>query len=404
MIILKTEKDYHCENIDIINEKVIKNSINKESIFELFFSIKNFTSYLNNILLNLFKIFPTEIDKQIKLVINKKNYENIKEIYKFIIENASFFDNYIEKDTLFELDRISIENTFWFYINEYKEGKNRLINLYNLFKNNENIINKLVDYLRNKLKKGKQAKLIEQNIYNEDSEYELEEKEILKNNKNIYFVLPNYYKKYYISAESQYIKESEKILDDLINSNNMNSDEYLGIDTEWKSYKTFLELYDNNLTDNNRNKGISGINKSNLSDIIQISGQNYGIIIDIKSIYKNPKIRNKIKKLLLKKRFIGFDFSQDKKKIGGFFNDIIITNAKSKKNNFIELSNFYEKIKKKKAPKLTEITLELFGKELDKRDRLSDWSQKPLLKSQNNYAVLDAYILILIYNKLIGKK
>ena len=152
--------------------------------------------------------------------------------------------------------------------------------------------------------------------------------------------------------------------------------------------------------DNNKNKGISGINKSNLSDIIQISGKNYGLIIDTKSIYKNCKIRNKIKQLLSKKKFIGFGFDQDEKKIGGFFKDIIIINKKSKKNNFIELSNVYERIKKKNAPKLTDITFELFGKELDKRDQLSDWSKKPLLSSQINYGILDAYILILIFNQL----
>ena len=91
-----------------------------------------------------------------------------------------------------------------------------------------------------------------------------------------------------------------------------------------------------------------------------------------------------------------------RKKWGDFFKDIIITNKNSKKNNFIELSNVYEEIKKRKAPKLSEITFELFGKELDKRDQLSDWSKKPLLSSQINYGLLDAYILILIYNKLNG--
>ena len=105
--VLKTEKKDNCsEKIDeIINSK------NKEKIFELFFSIECFTSHLN-ILLNLFKLLPNEIDRQVKYVISKKNNQNIKEIYKLIIENASFFDNYIEKETLLELNRISIEITF----------------------------------------------------------------------------------------------------------------------------------------------------------------------------------------------------------------------------------------------------------------------------------------------------
>ena len=81
-----------------------------------------------------------------------------------------------------------------------------------------------------------------------------------------------------------------------------------------KSYKTFLELYDNNLSDNNRNKGISGVNKSNLSDIIQIAGKNYGLIIDTKSIYKNCKIRNKIKKLFSKKNLLDSDLNKMRKR------------------------------------------------------------------------------------------
>ena len=44
--------------------------------------------------------------------------------------------------------------------------------------------------------------------------------------------------------------------------------------------------------------------------------------------------------------------------------------------------------------------LELFGKELDKRDQISDWTKRPLLQNQINYGILDAYVLILIYNKL----
>ena len=397
--ILKIEnKDNQFEKIDEMKERLI-NSNNKEKIIDLFFNIQVFTSHLN-ILLNLFKLFPNEIDKQIKIVISKKNNQNIKEIYKLVIENASFFDNYIEKETLLELNKISIEINFSFYMKQYKDRKIRLIHLYNLFKDDKNIIDKITHILRNELKKEKQAELIEQKLYDEKSEYELEEKEFLEKNKNIYFVLPDDYKKYEISDNN---KESEKILDELIKYNNNISDEYLGIDTEWKSYKTFLELYDNNLNNNSKNKGISGINKSNLSDIIQIAGKHYGLIIDTKYLYKNCKIRNKIKKLLSKKKFIGFGFSQDEKKIGRFFEDIIIINTNKKKNNFIELSNVYEKMKKKKAPQLSEITFDLFRKELDKRDRLSDWSLKPLLESQKNYGILDAYILILIHNKLNEK-
>ena len=216
--------------------------------------------------------------------------------------------------------------------------------------------------------------------------------------KDKYFILPENYKIYYISAENQqYIKDSLEKLDNLLNSTNRNLDEYLGIDTEWKSSISFLQLYVDNLKENNKNKNILGVDKSDLSDIIQIAGNNYGFIFDTKSIYKNNKLRNKIEKLFSKNKFIGFGFSTDLPKIGEFFKKVVY------KNEFIELSKVYSEIKKKKAPELKAIILELFNKELDKRDQIADWSKRPLISSQIKYGVLDAYALILVYKKLNGK-
>ena len=161
--------------------------------------------------------------------------------------------------------------------------------------------------------------------------------------------------------------------------------------------RTFLEHYVYNLKEHNKNKDIIKVDKSNLSDIIQIAGNNFGIVFDTKSIYKNNIIRNRIEKLFLKNNFIGFTFYNDVNKIGEFFKKIVY------RNNFIELSKVYFEIKKKKAPELKTITLELFNKELDKKDQISDWSKRPLLSSQIKYGILDAYVLILIYKKLKQK-
>ena len=381
--------------LETFKEKII-NEINKEKIFDLFFSDEKFTTHLD-ILLNLFKIFTNEIDKQINILLSKNNKDIKKVISKFIIKHASFIDDYIERETLYTLNDISIENTFTFYINQYTERKNRLINIYNMFRDNKKIISMLVYILKNKLKKEKQAELIEQNLYNEEKEFELEEKEKIENNKNIYFLLPDNYKIYYISAENNSkIKESLDILDNLINSH-LHVDEYLGIDTEWKSSPTFLDNYVDNLSDTNKNKDIIDKDKSDLSDIIQIAGNNYGFIFDTKSIYKNNKIRKKIENLFSSTKFIGFGFYNDVKKIGEFFKKIVY------KNSFIELSNVYKNIKKKNAPELKAITLEMFNKELDKRDQISNWSNRPLLSCQIKYGILDAYVLLLIYEKLNEK-
>ena len=114
----------------------------------------------------------------------------------------------------------------------------------------------------------------------------------------------------------------------------------------------------------------------------------------MKSINKNEEIKEKIKKIFFDTKFIGFEFRNDYMKIGQFFKEIIY------KNKFVELSNVYKEKLNKRTPELKSITLEFFGKELDKRDQISDWSKRPLLQNQIIYGILDAYVLILIYNKL----
>ena len=84
----------------------------------------------------------------------------------------------------------------------------------------------------------------------------------MEKNEDKYFILPENYSIYYISAENQkYIKESMEILDNLLNSNSRILDEYLGIDTEWKSCRTFLEHYVYNLKEHNKNKDIIKVDK-----------------------------------------------------------------------------------------------------------------------------------------------
>ena len=161
----------------------------------------------------------------------------------------------------------------------------------------------------------------------------------------------------------------------------------MGIDTEWKSSQTFYELYQENL-------GKGKFDNKYLADIIQISGINHGFIFDVKSIVKNNKIKDKIKQMFFEMKFIGFEFKNDSIKLGQFFKEVIY------KNEFIELSKIYKLKKKKKTPELKVITSEFFGKELDKRDQISDWSKRPLLQNQINFGILDAYVLILIYQKL----
>ncbi len=366
--------------IKLYKEKII-DSINKEKLFEIFINDKEFLSHMD-IFLNLIKLFPNELDKQINTLLNKKEKLITKSVMKFILKNAKVLNNYIKESTLKLLNNISIENSFKFHLNQYISGKDRLINIYYKYKDHENIIKLLIKYLLENNKK-EQAQLILESKYNEKDEYELEEKFIEGNNSNKYFKLPEDYKIYYISAEESNINESLMILENIIN-NNLNSDKYMGIDTEWKSSNNFYEQYQENINNSN----------NNLADIIQIAGINHGFIFDVKSINKNEEIKEKIKKIFFDTKFIGFEFKNDYMKIGQFFKEIIY------KNKFVELSNVYKEKLNKRTPELKSITLEFFGKELDKRDQISDWSKRPLLQNQIIYGILDAYVLILIYNKL----
>ena len=374
--------------IKTYKEKIM-NSINKNKIFEIFFADEEFLSHLD-ILLSAFKTFPKEIDNQINILINKKDKQITKALMKFVLKSAMVLKNFISEKTLNLLNDISIENSFKFHLKQYINGKDRIINIYNRFKNNENIIKLLIEYLLENNKK-EQAKLIQENKYNEEDEYQLEEKIFLEKNKNNnYLKLPEDYKIYYISAEdNDNITKSKKILNEIIKKE-INKDRYMGIDTEWKSSNNFYDQYQENININ--------INKnSNLGDIIQIAGMYHGFIFDIKSIEKNQELKEKIKKIFLNTKFIGFDFRNDIIRLGKFFKEIIY------KNEFIDLIEVYKQRMNKKAPELKIITLDFFGKELDKRDQTSDWSKRPLLKNQIIYGILDAYVLIFIYQKLNEK-
>ena len=374
--------------IKTYKEKIM-NSINKNKIFEIFFTDEEFLSHLD-ILLSAFKTFPKEIDNQINILINKKDKQITKALMKFVLKSAMVLKNFISEKTLNLLNDISIENSFKFHLKQYINGKDRIINIYNRFKNNENIIKLLIEYLLENNKK-EQAKLIQENKYNEEDEYQLEEKIFLEKNKNNnYLKLPEDYKIYYISAEdNDNITKSKKILNEIIKKE-INKDRYMGVDTEWKSSNNFYDQYQENININ--------INKnSNLGDIIQIAGMYHGFIFDIKSIEKNQELKEKIKKIFLNTKFIGFDFRNDIIRLGKFFKEIIY------KNEFIDLIEVYKQRMNKKAPELKIITLDFFGKELDKRDQTSDWSKRPLLKNQIIYGILDAYVLIFIYQKLNEK-
>ena len=85
-------------------------------------------------------------------------------MYKFILKNAQKLKNYIEEKTLLTLNDIYLENNFKFHYSQYLDGKDRLINIYTRFKENEKIIKILIHNLKETNKK-EQAELIDNNLY-----------------------------------------------------------------------------------------------------------------------------------------------------------------------------------------------------------------------------------------------
>lgn len=56
-----------------------------------------------------------------------------------------------------------------------------------------------------------------------------------------------------------------------------------------------------------------------------------------------------------------------------------------------------------KSKSLNTLTLMCLGKPLDKRERMSNWLNKPLRPAQRRYAALDAFVLIKIHDVLVDK-
>jgi len=53
--------------------------------------------------------------------------------------------------------------------------------------------------------------------------------------------------------------------------------------------------------------------------------------------------------------------------------------------------------------RLTDIVKVMQGKAMCKLEQLSNWEKRPLRKSQMHYATLDAYLLTVVFKKLVSE-
>ena len=345
---------------DEIKNKFI-NEINFDKLINNVFSDPNFKSILT-LLFDLIKYFPSYIESITKKLIEKRE---IKQITKIIIKDNLF--KYLTEQTFESLKNLNEISTFHFFLHSYEEKTMRLINIYDLYYNKNEFLEKLSNYLKEK-NKIRQSELILKKQYSEELDMELE-----KYDNNIeYFTLNETILKNIRFISSNNIDEGINIL------YKMKYYDLFGIDTEWKPKLSIFEEYSHEKD----------------SDIIQIAWEDYICILDTQSFINEEKLKNAFYDVFNNKIFIGFFFSSDIREMNIFFKQFF------QNQKIIDLKDVYNEKYKKKCPDLNTICKMFLNKNLNKIDQLSNWRKRPLNINQIKYSALDAYILILLYNKM----
>jgi hypothetical protein len=208
---------------DEIKNKFI-NEINFDKLINNVFSDPNFKSILT-LLFDLIKYFPSYIESITKKLIEKRE---IKQITKIIIKDNLF--KYLTEETFESLKNLNEISTFHFFLHSYEEKTMRLINIYDLYYNKNEFLEKLSNYLKEK-NKIRQSELILKKQYSEELDMELE-----KYDNNIeYFTLNETILKNIRFISSNNIDEGINIL------YKMKYYDLFGIDTEWKPKLSIFE-------------------------------------------------------------------------------------------------------------------------------------------------------------------
>ncbi len=349
---------------DEIKNKFI-NEINFDKLINNVFSDPNFKSILT-LLFDLIKYFPSYIESITKKLIEKRE---IKQITKIIIKDNLF--KYLTEETFESLKNLNEISTFHFFLHSYEEKTMRLINIYDLYYNKNEFLEKLSNYLKEK-NKIRQSELILKKQYSEELDMELE-----KYDNNIeYFTLNETILKNIKFISSNNIDEGINIL------YKMKYYDLFGIDTEWKpKLSIFEDCY-----------------QENESDIIQIACEDYICILDVQSFKNEEKLKNAFIDVFNNKIFIGFFFKFDIREMNFFFKEFF------QNQKIIDLKDTFNEKYLKKCPDLNTICKMFLDKKLNKIDQLSNWKKRPLNINQLKYCALDAYILILLYNKITKSK
>lgn len=153
-------------------------------------------------------------------------------------------------------------------------------------------------------------------------------------------------------------------------------EDFVGIDAEWKPVMT---------------KGVV----ENPS-ILQLSSKNHAIIVDILALTYSERLNEMLTRLFSSHEtaIVGFGLHTD---LDVFARQHQNLDAFKFINRFIDAQTYYGALCNngdRRPTGLAKVARALFGKEICKVERMSNWESRPLKDSQRHYAALDAFILV----------
>uniref|UniRef100_T1IT07 3'-5' exonuclease domain-containing protein n=1 Tax=Strigamia maritima TaxID=126957 RepID=T1IT07_STRMM len=206
--------------------------------------------------------------------------------------------------------------------------------------------------------------------------------------------------KHYDHLESKFFIEP----DDSYHSLSLPHSAIVYVDDEHK-FKTMLDVLQNSevISCDSEWHPLTDMNVS----LIQIATEKQIFLIDLKnttnrrsfwSVFENPNIKK-----------IGFGLSLDLKAFSQCLPECKSIEIETK--NLLDLQKLCEKLEEIRPDifphrpvdhhrKLSDIVVMCLGKKLDKREQCSNWENRPLRTKQIEYAALDAFCLLEIYNTL----
>jgi len=242
--------------------------------------------------------------------------------------------------------------------NKFNKEALYLIEKYNL----NNLSNKQLNSMYNQLKKSKITKFIEkEDIFGPTDNECLSISKLYNNVK-------------FINGEN------ELLLIEFYSS--LANSKILSLDSEWSPISTiFIKAQVN---------------------ILQICTDKLEIyLLDIPVLNKNPAFNENMKKYFEDPSIIKIGFS--------FKNDIVMFKQANltffdNMKGFKEITDMFIKSKYWKDQmkmSLNEVFKSIFNVGICKSEQMSNWELRPLRKSQQHYASVDVYVLIMIYNKIV---